>query len=137
MSESPTSMKECKLTVKINRSPEDIFKFVLNPNNTPLWIDSIKKEVTSETPAKVGTVYRNVNGDGVWNKYTITSMEEPGFFVMTAEDNNYNVKYTIKRSGKSQSELEYFEWVNKGYLESPFTQGILEKLAQIMNTPTK
>ena len=88
-------MKECKLTIRINTTPAELFQFALDPNNTPLWVASIIKEERNESPTKLGTIYKNVNKDG-------------------------------------STELEYFEWVNEGKLDGPFTQDILEKLKSIV-----
>ena len=57
-------MKECKLTIRINTTPAELFQFALDPNNTPLWVASIIKEERNESPTKLGTIYKNVNKDG-------------------------------------------------------------------------
>lgn len=125
-------MKDCKLVININKSVKEIFNFVLDPKNTPLWIDSIVKEEVNETPPRVGTVYRNVNMHGVWSEYHVTHYEENKVFEFVASDKNYHVRYTFTPLTDSSCKLEYFEWVAIGELEAPFTIQILEKLKEII-----
>jgi hypothetical protein len=125
-------MKNCKLTIRINRSASDVFQFTLDPKNTPLWIDSIIHEETNETPTKVGTIYRNMNKEGAWSEYLVTEYEKDKVFEFVAADKNYHVKYTLTPLDTVSCELEYFEWVEQGELEAPFTIQILEKLKDLL-----
>jgi len=130
-------MKEVKLTVTINRPAHEVFDFTLNPENTPKWIDGIVKEQTNESPTKLGTIYKNQSSDGNWNEYEITAYEPGIMFVMSKKDGNYHVKYTLKPLGDNQCELEYYEWVDSGDLDEPFTQDILDKLKDIIEKPKR
>jgi hypothetical protein len=121
-------MKDCKLIIKINKSASDVFRFTLDPKNTPLWVESIVQEEVNETPTQVGTIYKNVNKEGVWSEYLVTQYEKDRLFEFVASDKNYHVKYTITPLTDSSCELEYFEWVESGELEVPFTMEVLEKL---------
>jgi hypothetical protein len=121
-------MKNCRLTININRPVSDVFGFTLDPKNTPLWVDSIVKEEVNEVPTKVGTKYRNVDKAGVWSEYLVTKYEKDKLFEFTAADKNYHVLYTFTQLSESSCKLEYFEWVENGELDAPFTLHMLEKL---------
>jgi len=126
------SVKDKKLQIQVNKTAEEVFLFTLDPKNTPLWIDSIVKEETNEKPTKQGTVYKNMNSKGQWSEYTITAFEKNKMFEMTSEDKNYHVRYTLSSLSNKTSELEYYEWVDDGDLEEPFTQDILNKLKAVL-----
>ena len=125
-------MKEKKLTILIDRPAEEVFKFTLNPENTPKWIDQIVKEETDETPSKLGTIYRNQRRDGHWNEYEMTAFEAGKMFVLSNKNGNYHVKYVFKPVSENSCELEYSEWVDKGQIEEPFTIEILQKLKSLI-----
>lgn len=122
-------MKDKKLTIIINKPIAQAFAFPLNPKNTPLWWDCVVEEKTNEWPVKVGSIYRNKNKKGKWSgEYTLIALEKNKMFEMASEDKNYHVRYTFKPIDKNRTELAYYEWVEKGELEQPFTIDILEKL---------
>ncbi len=57
-------MKNKKIKILINKPEDEVFSFTLNLENTPLWIDSIVKEVASDKEPRLGTVYKNQNRKG-------------------------------------------------------------------------
>ncbi len=121
-------MKSNKLTVQINKSNQAAYDFYIDPKNTPLWVESIVLEQTNEWPIKIGTIYKNQNRMGEWSEYTVSDLKENEIFELTSKDGNYHVRYTHLPSDGENTELEYFEWVGTGDLDSPFTQNDLVKL---------
>lgn len=125
-------MKENKISITINRPVSEVFAFTVNPANTPKWILGIQKEETNEYPAKIGTTYRNTDGSGKWTEYILVGIEQNNLFELASKEDGYHVRYTYTPISNSASNLEYFEWVENGELENPFTQEVLENLKTVM-----
>ena len=68
-------------TVVIDRPVEEVFAFVTDPNNDPLWhASTLEAEQTSEGAVEVGTTYRIVLkflGRRIETTYEITEYEPP------------------------------------------------------------
>ena len=125
-------MKENKIAIQINKPISEVFAFTINPKNTPLWIDSVEIEETNELPVKIGTLYRNRGIEDSWNEYAVKEYEENKLFELISKDGNYHVRYTYSDLKNGKSELEYFEWVDNGEIESPFDQSVLDKLKSVI-----
>lgn len=124
-------MKQNKLTIRINKPVHEIFTWLLNPKNTPLWVSSVVKEERNEELTKIGTTYRNLGKNEKWNEYKITEFEEDKLFTFSLSDGNYNCRYTFRPLGDNITELTYFERVEEGEIEEPFTMEILSKLKTV------
>jgi uncharacterized protein YndB with AHSA1/START domain len=125
-------MKDCRLTIQINQPVSVVFDYTTDPNNTPLWVPSIIREEVNETPIKIGTVYRNKNKQGVWQEYEVTAFEKDKLFIFSSKTSTYHVKYTFTPINNNSCKLEYYEWVDEGLLDEPFTIDILERLKEIL-----
>jgi len=126
-------MQKNKLTIKIDKPVREVFTFTITPVNTKLWIDSVKIEETNEWPVRVGSKYRNQNKETEeWDDYTVTDYKEFKVFELTSIDEKYHVRYTYKPIDEQTSELEYYEWVDEGELDEPFTLETLEKLKSVL-----
>lgn len=124
-------MKENRLTIQINKPAEAVFEFTINPRNTPLWIDSITKE-EAQFPIGLNTHYRNFNIKNEANEYVVTKFELNKIFEITMLGADYKVRYTYTPISENLTELEYFEWSEKGEISDPFTRQTLEKLKQAL-----
>ena len=127
-------MKDLTLKIIINKSAKDVFDFYINPNNTPLWINSIVKEETSDWPIKVGTIYKNKGISNTWNEYVVTQLKDGELFELAMKNSSYHVRYTHKVIDDTSTELTYYEWVDSGELEEPFTMEILQKLKTLLES---
>jgi uncharacterized protein YndB with AHSA1/START domain len=121
-------MQDNKLTIRINKPSAEVFAYYTNPKNTPLWWEAVTVEETSEWPIKIGTTYRSRGKGTDWNEFTVTDLKDNDTFELTSKDGKYHVRYTHKSLNTNSMELEYYEWVDTGELEDPYTMKILGKL---------
>jgi hypothetical protein len=130
-------MKENKLIIQINKPVSEVFTFTTNLENTPFWIDSIISEETNEWPAKQGTIYKNKDKNGNWSEYVVRKWEENKMFILDKKASNYHVQYIFTPINENSTKLDYYEWVDEGELDDPFTQDILEKLKSVLEFGVK
>ena len=125
-------MKENKLSLEITRPVAEVFEFTINPNNTRLWIDNIVHEETNESRIQLGTEYKNLNKKGEWTKYKVVKFKLNKIFEMKQRKSSYHVRYTYEAISDKKTKLTYFEWVEDGELDQPFSPSVLEKLKKVV-----
>lgn len=122
-------MKQNRLTIQINKPSAEVFAYYTNPKNTPLWWDAVTVEETSDWPIKIGTTYRSQSkASGNWSELFVSDLKENEIFELTSKDGRYHVRYTHKPIDENSMGLEYYEWMDEGELEDPYTMEILGKL---------
>ena len=122
-------MKENRISIIIDRPIREVFEFTVNPKNTPRWIKHLTVEEAGDYPPRIGTIYRNRGNSEIWAEYVVANFKQDKIFELSDRDGNYCVRYTYNELGENnKTEMEYFEWVKKGELNQPFTQGILDEL---------
>lgn len=127
-------MIENTLKIIINRPAKEIFDFVLNPDNTPKWIDSIKHEEVNPRPAQLGAIFSNVNALDEISHYEVIEIKPSETFTLREQGGHYNVRYTLIPLGGNQTQFIYHEWVDEGALKDPFIQSCMEKLKEILES---
>jgi hypothetical protein len=53
-------------------------------------------------------------------------------FEFVSKDGNYHVRYNYKSIDENSFKLEYYEWVDDGELEEPFSMETLEKFRTVL-----
>ena len=126
-------MKTNKLIIEINQPIGKVFEFTTTPPNSSKWIPGVKDEETNEWPVRSGTIYKLTDDLGNISNVKVENVKKNKLIEWVSEDRNYHCKYIFKEvKNNSISILEYYEWVDKGEIESPFDRKILEKLKIIL-----
>jgi uncharacterized protein YndB with AHSA1/START domain len=125
-------MKENKISIEINAPISKVFDFTINPKNTPLWLDNITCEETNELPVRLGTKYKNLNRQRKWTEYEVTQFKPNKVFELKQKSDTYFVRYTYEPISDTKTKLTYFEWVEKGELDEPFSHKVLQKLKRVI-----
>jgi hypothetical protein len=127
-------MRENRLTIRIQKSIHEVFKYTITPPNTKFWVDSIVDEKTSEWPVRVGTVYQEQMKSGGWENYKVVDFKENRVFELVSTDGNYHARYTYEPLGNSVCVLVYYEWVDLGDLKDPFNEDTLVRLKSLLES---
>lgn len=121
-------MNSVKLNIFINKPVEELFAYTLDSNNTPKWFTSIKEEIPSEIPVRLGSILKNRGYETEnWNFYEITEFENNKTFTLSQIDDIYHVRYTFTQKDDG-TDFEYYEWVDEGELLQPTTIETLKLL---------
>ena len=124
-------MQKNILKIVIDKPSNDIFDFLLNPKNSPKWLD-VAEERTNEWPVKLGTIFENrgdLNSD-VWTRYEVSHYEYGKEFEFI--NGNYAVRYILKTLENGATEMTVTEWVKEDQLLEPMTMAPFEKLKQLL-----
>lgn len=124
-------MKENKLVIFINKSPIEVFDYILNAENIVKWLPSIKYEISSDIPYKLGTIVKDYDYNDNLTAFLISEFERGKIFTFDQIDSHYHVTYKFNKLDNG-TELEYFEWVDEGKLDEPFTLNPLELLKKLV-----
>lgn len=125
-------MKENKLNIFINKSVSEVFEYSLESDNVPKWIKSIKEEIPSERPVKLGTRLKNrgVNSE-TWNEYELIEFLPPETFTLKKINGDYFVKYTCSKKDNG-TDFEYYEWAENNELDELMEIDDLKKLKELI-----
>lgn len=125
-------MKENKLTIFINKPVKEVFEYSLESNNVPKWIISIKEEIPSERPVKLGTKLKNIGVNStIWNQYEMIDFQPPKTFTLKKLNGDYKVRYTCTEKNGG-TDFEYFEWAENGELDELMEMEALELLKKLI-----
>lgn len=127
-------MKSNKLQIRINKPVADVFTFTITPPNSTKWIPGVVWESTYERPVNIDTIYKLQMSSGENYEVIVTDIKTNEFIEWRSKDGNYHCKYAFKPIDENTTDLEYFEWVGLGDIDSPFTQSVLDKLKSVLES---
>lgn len=124
-------MTKNRLVIHIKKKPVEVFDYILNAENIIKWLPSIKYETSSDIPYKLGTVVKDYDHNNNLTQFTISEFKRGEIFTFDQTQSKYHVTYKFNSIDEG-TELEYFEWVDEGELEDPFTLEPLELLRELL-----
>lgn len=127
-------MKSNIITTTINKPVNFVFNFAITPPNSTLWIDGVVKEEVSEWPVQIGTVYKLTNNKGGTSNVIIKQIKKDESVEWISEDKNYHCRYSFKPIRNNKTEFTYYEWIDKGEIEEPFTEIVFKKLKGVLES---
>lgn len=121
-------MKTNEIRIIINAPSNEIFEFVLEPENTPKWIEGAGTKTVNTEQIGLGTIYSNDIGEWVVSDY-----DRNKFFELSDESIYYSCSYSFRKIDEENTELIYFESHSDGSaLEHPMERKNFEKLKEIL-----
>jgi len=123
-------MKENLISIKINKPIKKVFEFTINPKNTHIWINSIKKEWINEEKIKLWVIYKNHwTNSKIIDSYELIEFKENKKFKLKSLNSSYEVSYFYHEIDKNSCILNYFEeMTDLSELINPFEIKTLKKL---------
>lgn len=133
-------MKKNTLTVEIRAPVEAVFRFCLNPANTPKWIPFVLEERVSGTPVKIGTVfYQRVLGKGSApkkNAIVVTGLIENKRLDFHTVNDSYACYYRFE-SIPSGTRLTYVEEAGLEEKLEPLLKSCLQTMKRLIGREQK
>lgn len=121
-------MQNNKLTIRIDKPVAEVFLYCITPPNSTKWIDAVTNEETSDWPVRMGTIYKLHLRNGKDYEVEVTAIKDNKMVEWKSKIGDYHCRYTFKPLTENITEMEYFEWVDQGELDGPFTLETLKRL---------
>jgi len=133
-------MEKNTLVIEIKRPVATVFKFTLNPKNTPKWIPSIIKEKIFDRVAKVGTIYyQKVAGENNKSKpaLVVTGLVKNKQLDFHAINKKYSCSYRYETIPSGTRVVYSEENGVGGKIESPMKMKNLQALKKLIEKQAK
>jgi len=124
-------MKKNVLSIGIKKPVNIVFKFTVNPANTPKWIPSIVEERTREPKVKVGSIYHQKLADGGSSELVVTEFVENKKLGFRLLDSEYTCSYRYEKI-PTGTRMTYSEENGGSEIENPMTMDNLLALKNLI-----
>ncbi len=126
-------MGENTLTIIIDKPIKEVFKFTIDPSNTPLWAPHIKKETADPYPPTAGSIYKSKKeASDTWDELIVSEIEENKTFELRSEDNSFYVRYEYSSNGVNQTNLDYTVYLKDKDFDISFIENLLNNLKKVL-----
>lgn len=129
-------MKSKKITREINSPVQKVFRFTINPKNTPLWIDSVIEEKTDSELVTLGTKYIQViklpNGEEGKSCAVITGFIENEYIEFSYVGTTYKCNYSYHPTIHGTILVYYEEAEKDEDLEVPMSESSIDRLKALL-----
>lgn len=98
-----------EIRIIIAKPREEVFEFVLEPNNTPSWCSHIDEESVDTEQIGLGTRYTNNFGE-----LEVTDYERNVYFELSEIGTEYQCSYSFHKIDDNITEIVYFEGMLDG-----------------------
>ncbi|MFA7188007.1 MAG: hypothetical protein WC137_00835 [Alphaproteobacteria bacterium] len=117
--------------LKVNAPIDKVFDGVSNPEFTPLWALGIKKEVASELPPKLGTVYSSISYDSNDAfELVVDQLNKPVLIGMSS--GTFHETYKLKKISENITMLYFCKWFDDKNADYTGQQERLKKLVGLI-----